>query len=285
VPAVALFVARAQAADPTFALTEHNARAVAELCVRVDGLPLAIELAAARVGAVGPELLLARLRSALDILQGPRDAPTRHGSLRAAITRSYDLLSVHEQAVFRRLAVLVGGFTAEALEAVCVPATSTRVLESAAALVDKNLPREWDGHDVVHPTLEPCSVGLQVAPSCERNDRVTPAAGRLCPDLPMIRVPFQVPVEDHHVGLPRCEGGRYAGCGRDRTSGVGAVLEGQLDELDEQGPVEHQQHVYQPGLRTWMAISGYPTYACLFIVSGVHGVGSRDQNGTEREVK
>ena len=142
---VALFAQRARAVQPDFALTAENGPAVAEVCRRLDGLPLAIELAAARVKVFTPEALLARLDRRLDLLTGgPRDAPPRLRALRDTIAWSHDLLSPDEQMLFRRLAVFVGGFTLEAAAAVAgegeaVP--SPTILDLVASLVDKSLLR------------------------------------------------------------------------------------------------------------------------------------------------
>jgi predicted ATPase/DNA-binding XRE family transcriptional regulator len=140
--AVQLFVARARAVRYTFALTEANAAAVAEICRRLDGLPLAIELAAAQIARFEPHALLAQLAPLLPLLgDGPRDAPARQRTLRRAIAWSYDLLPPNEQSLFRRLSVFAGTFTMEAIEAVCSAADSLSndVIQDVAALCDKHL--------------------------------------------------------------------------------------------------------------------------------------------------
>jgi predicted ATPase/class 3 adenylate cyclase len=146
--AVALFIQRAQDARPDFAVTNETAPAVAEICSRLDGLPLAIELAAARVKLFSPAALLSRLESRLKLLVGgPRDLPARQQTLRDAIGWSYDLLGEGEKALFRRLAVFVGGCTLEAAEAVCNAEgdLGADVLEGVAVLVEQSLLRQEEG--------------------------------------------------------------------------------------------------------------------------------------------
>ena len=136
--AVELFVQRAMSVRRDFELTPENAAQVVEICARLDGLPLAIELAAARTRILPPQALLSRLQSRLELLTGgSRDLPARQQTLRGAIGWSYDLLSPNLQALFRRLGVFVGGCTLEAAEAVCDP--GGEVLDNLAALVDSNL--------------------------------------------------------------------------------------------------------------------------------------------------
>ena len=141
-PAVALFVQRAVAAKPDFELNRENANAVAEICARLDGLPLAIELAAARVKVLSPSSLLTRLESRLQVLTGgARDLPQRQQTLRAAMDWSFDLLSPAEQRLFRRLSVFVGGCTLESAEAVCDTKgdLDLDLLDGMASMVDKSL--------------------------------------------------------------------------------------------------------------------------------------------------
>jgi non-specific serine/threonine protein kinase len=148
--AVALFVERAAAVRPGFALTAENAAAVAEICRRLDGLPLAIELAAARAKVLSPQALLARLEHRLALLTGgARDAPARQRTLRDAIAWSYGLLTTEDQALFRWLSVFVGGCTLAAAEAVAGGAGVGDVLDGVSSLVDKGLL-----HVVDHPDQE-----------------------------------------------------------------------------------------------------------------------------------
>ena len=148
--AIRLFVQRAQAVTSDFALSEENAAAIAAICHQVDGLPLAIELAAGRVKLLSPQALLPRLKDRLKLLVGgARDLPARQQTLRATITWSYELLDQHEQALFRRLAVFVGGCTLQAAEIVCAaPGDLERgLLDEVARLVDKNLLRQEEQAD------------------------------------------------------------------------------------------------------------------------------------------
>jgi len=143
--AVALFIERAAAVKPDFELSEDNAAAVTEICVRLDGLPLAIELAAARVKLLPPSDLLKRLASRLQLLtSGSRDLPARQQTLRGAIDWSYDFLNAAEQKLFRRLSVFVGGCTLEAVEAVCNTRSDLGfdLLDGMASMVDKSLVRQ-----------------------------------------------------------------------------------------------------------------------------------------------
>jgi predicted ATPase len=141
-PAVALFLQRAVAAKPDFELNRENAFAVTEICARLDGLPLAIELAAARVKVLSPSSMRTRLASRLQLLTGgARDLPQRQQTLRAAIDWSYDLLSPAEQKLFRRLSVFGGGCTLEGVEAVCNTKgdLDLDLLDGMASMVDKSL--------------------------------------------------------------------------------------------------------------------------------------------------
>jgi predicted ATPase/DNA-binding CsgD family transcriptional regulator len=143
--AIRLFVARAQAVHSSFAMTGENAPAIAAICQQVDGLPLAIELAAGRSKLFSPQALLPRLANRLKLLVGgTQDLPLRQQTLRGTITWSYDLLGQDEKILFRRLAVFVGGCTLEAAEAICNAHQDLEidVLDAAAGLVDKSLLRQ-----------------------------------------------------------------------------------------------------------------------------------------------
>jgi len=149
-PAVALFVERAQAVKHEFALTRENAPAVAAICARLDGLPLAIELAAARIKLLSPSAMLARLESRLNLLTGgARDLPTRQQTLRSTVDWSYGLLNAAEQTLFRRLSVFTGGCTLESAEAVCDTKgdLGLDILDGMASMVDKSLAQQVEQVD------------------------------------------------------------------------------------------------------------------------------------------
>jgi predicted ATPase len=149
-PAIALFMERARAVKHEFVLTKENALAVAAICARLDGLPLAIELAAARIKLLSPSAMLARLEGRLNLLTGgARDLPSRQQTLRGTVDWSYGLLNAAEQTLFRRLSVFAGGCTLEGVEAVC----DTRgdlgldVLDGMASMVDKSLAQQGEQAD------------------------------------------------------------------------------------------------------------------------------------------
>lgn len=141
--AVQLFVERAVTARPNFSLTEENAAAVTEICRRLDGLPLALELAAARIKLLTPQAILARLDDQLKLLTGgARDQPARHQALRSTLEWSYSLLNAAEKTLYARLSVFVGGFTLEAAEVVCNTDNKLDILEGLTALADNSLLRQ-----------------------------------------------------------------------------------------------------------------------------------------------
>lgn len=152
--AVRLFAERAGSADPNFQLNEQNIRSVAEVCLRLEGLPLAIELAAARSRVLSPAAILSKLDSRLKFLTGgPRDLPERQRTMQGAIDWSYDLLSEEEKAVFRALSVFSGSFSVDAAEAVCASNALLRrvaVLDVITSLLDKSLVRRLDGQGGEH---------------------------------------------------------------------------------------------------------------------------------------
>jgi predicted ATPase len=153
--AVRLFIERAQAAKPDFQVTNDNAPAVAEICVRLDGLPLAIELAAARVRMFPPQAMLSRLSSRFEVLTGGAvNVAARQQTLRATIDWSYDLLEEGEQQLLRRVAVFQGGSTLEALEAVCnfdgqlqINSVGIEMAQEVESLLDKSLVQQREGRE------------------------------------------------------------------------------------------------------------------------------------------
>ncbi len=151
--AVALFVERARAVLPEFRITDENATAVAEIIAHLDGLPLAIELAAGRAKILSPEAMLARLRLPL-LAGGARDLPERHRTLRATIGWSHDLLDEPERRLFARLGAFAGGCTLGAAEEVCAHGLDMDVLDGLASLVDNSLLRRTEGPEPRFSMLE-----------------------------------------------------------------------------------------------------------------------------------
>ncbi len=149
-PAIKLFVERARAVKHEFALSRENAPVVAAICARLDGLPLAIELAAARIKLLSPSAMLTRLEGRLNLLTGgARDLPSRQQTLRGTIDWSYGLLNTAEQTLFRRLSVFAGGCTLEAVEAVCDTKgdLGLDILDGMASMVDKSLAQQVEQSD------------------------------------------------------------------------------------------------------------------------------------------
>lgn len=151
-PAMELFIQRALAVRPDLALTPANRAAIAQICIRLEGLPLAIELAATRTKLLSPPAIAARLERRLPLLTtGGRNLPPRHQTLRAALAWSYDLLACDVQALFRRLAVFTGGFTLDAAAAVVAEddarASDLALLNRLAVLVDHSLLEREDQTD------------------------------------------------------------------------------------------------------------------------------------------
>ena len=181
VAAVALFVQRTQALLPGFQLTEENARAIAEICNRLEGVPLALELAAARSKLLPPQALLGRLDARIPVLTGGRrDAPLRQQTLRNTLSWTDDLLSPDEQTLFRRLAVFVGGCSLQAAEAIstALGGMTTSVLDGITSLIDKSLLRQ-PVHDKDEPRLYPLEMireyGLERLAACGELEQTSDA--------------------------------------------------------------------------------------------------------------
>ncbi len=177
VASVCLFLERARAIQTNFALTSANARAVAEICVCLDGLPLAIELAAARIKLLPPHALLRRLSHRLSVLTGgAQDMPARQQTLRDTLRWSYDLLSPKERRLFPWLSVFIGDYTLEAAEAVCNDSELV-LLEGVASLLDKSLLQQTklEGEE---PRLVMLETIREYGVECLRAEGELAAAGR-----------------------------------------------------------------------------------------------------------
>ena len=181
VASVALFADQAQANQSDFELTRDNAVAIAEICVLLDGLPLALVLAAARIKVLSPHILLVRLKQGFEVLTGGRqDTPAHQQTLRATITWSYNLLSAEEQSIFRYLSIFVGGCTLEAAEAVGTAASEnvTPILDVISSLIDNSLlvQREQEAGKPRLYMLETIrEYGLEASASCGELERARDA--------------------------------------------------------------------------------------------------------------
>ncbi|GAC1650293.1 MAG: hypothetical protein NVS4B12_19990 [Ktedonobacteraceae bacterium] len=182
IAAVALFLQRIRSVAPNFKLTSTNKHAIAEICVRLDGLPLAIELAAARIKLLSPQALLARLSQRFDVLTGGiQTMPLRQQTLRNTLKWSYDLLRPAEQRLFRRLAVFVGGWTIEAVEATCyydVHHGHVLALDEIASLLDKSLLllyEQEDGDSRLQMLMTVREYGLECLQECNETEQVCQA--------------------------------------------------------------------------------------------------------------
>src|SRR6266487_1992255 len=197
VASVALFVEQAQANQSDFELTRDNAAAIAEICVLLDGLPLALVLAAARLKVLSPQALLARLSHGFEVLTGGRrDTPTHQHTLRATITWSYNLLEAREQSLFRSFCVFAGGCTIDAAEAVGTAASEnvTPILDVISSLIDNSLLVLWEqeaGKPRLYMLATIREYGLEALAACGELERARNAhaayylalAGRVVPAL------------------------------------------------------------------------------------------------------
>jgi predicted ATPase/class 3 adenylate cyclase len=225
--AVRLFIERAKEVRPDFSVTSENAPAVAEICHRLDGLPLAIELAAARIRILPPQAMLARLQNRLKLLTGgARDLPARQQTLRGAIEWSYDLLGEEEKLLFRRLAVFLGGRTMEATEMVCNAEGELDVLEGVSSLVEKSLLRQEDSAG------EPRFVMLETIHEYAR-EKLEESTEVQEVDRRHAEF-FLALAEEAHAGLVGPEQGRWLSCLEVEHDNLRAALRRTLEHGDDE---------------------------------------------------
>jgi predicted ATPase/class 3 adenylate cyclase/DNA-binding CsgD family transcriptional regulator len=256
--AVALFIIRAQAVKPDFQVTNATAPAVAEICVRLDGLPLALELAAARIKLFPPHALLARLSHRLAVLTGgARDAPLRQQTLCNTLAWSYDLLDAQEQQLFRRLSVFAGGCSLEAVEAVYLALGNEpgQVVEAVASLIDKSLlqQREQEGGVSRFTMLETIrEYGLETLATSEEGEAVRQAHARYHLQLAM-------EVNSHLSGADEQGWGWYARLEQDHEN-----LQAALHWLLERKEAELALRLCSALWLFWL-IQGHLSEGCAFL--------------------
>lgn len=237
--AVALFLQRAQALQPDFRLTSATARTIAEICVRLDGLPLAIELAAARTRTLPPHALLARLTQRLSILtRGAVTLPARQQTLRSTLQWSYDLLEAHEQRLFQHLSIFVGGFTLEDVEGVCgafwqeSQGAAESVLDGVDSLLEKSLLYRLE-----RPTGEPCFAMLETIR--EYGLECLANSGELARIQHVYTTYYQALAHEATLHFHSPEKGKWLDQLGQEQDNLRAVLNGLLT----QGEVEHALHL------------------------------------------
>ncbi|MCW5852329.1 MAG: tetratricopeptide repeat protein [Anaerolineae bacterium] len=250
--AVTLFIQRARAVKPDFAVIEQNARAVVEICHRLDGLPLAIELAAARVKLFPPEALLARLDSRLGLLTGgPRDLPSRQQTLRGAIDWSYDLLTETEKKLFRRLAVFPGRRSLEAVTAVCADGDEGRMAEDEGPKTkDQQVPSSLLGPSslVIGPSVDLPSSVLRLPPAMGGPPSILHGLASLV-DKSLLR---QVAGPDGEPRFAMLETIREYALERLRESGEEEAVRRALADYYLRLVEEAQRHFFGPQLGMWL---------------------------------
>lgn len=283
----ALFVQRAQMTLPRFELRDDNASAIAKICTRLDGLPLAIELAAARSKLLTPQALLDRLEGTREdsplrtLATGTRDAPARHRTLEDAIAWSYNLLDENEKKLFARLAVFRGGCSLEAIEAVCGEGLSIDILDGLASLVDKSLVQQKET-----PGGEPRFVLLEMIHEYARErlkesgesetmrqrhcEYFVALAERAEPDLRLARYgywcqQFELELDNIRAVLNWTLGNREVSQGVRLASALGLFWYGRgyhvegirwkqrlLERLDEVPTIYHAKFLISAGRLAWM---------------------------------
>ena len=264
--AVTLFLQRAQNVRPDLQLTPANTRTIAEICVRLDGLPLAIELAAARIKLLSPQALLARLEHRLQVLtSGARDAPLRQQTLRNTLAWSYDLLDAQEQQLFRRLSVFVGGCTLAAVEGLYaalgeIPAD---VLDGVASLIDKSLLRLME-QEAEEPRL------LMLATIREFGLEALAASGEMESTRRAHAAYYLALVEDAELELVGPQGAVWLDRLEREHDNLRVALSWSLEQAEDEGAREDERNReialrFGGALRELWRVHGHISEGCTFL--------------------